>query len=224
MRETTASRLNQIMREKNLKQRDILLMVKPYCEDYRVKLNSSDLSQYVNGKVEPGQTKLFVLARALDVNEAWLMGYDVNRERFDDDDAAANTMPVPSVRRIPRLGTIACGEPILAEQNIEGYDTVPDYIKCDFTLVCRGDSMVGARILDGDIVCIKQQPEAENGQIAAVQIDEENATLKRVRFDGEGGITLWPENPAYAPKHFTGADVKRVRILGIATHFISRVV
>lgn len=127
---------------------------------------------------------------------------------------------LPQLRRVPRLGTIACGEPILAEQNIEGYDAVPDYINCDFTLVCKGDSMIGARIMDGDIVCIKQQPEVENGQIAAVQVGDDSATLKRVRFT-ENGITLWPENPAYTPLVFTGRDVEKVRILGLATHFIS---
>lgn len=222
MRENTATRLKQIMRERSLKQRDILDMAKPHCENYRVKLNSSDLSQYVNGKVEPGQTKLFILARALDVSEAWLMGYDVPREREDSPEFGRGALPLPATRRIPRLGSIACGEPILAEQNIDGYDAVPDYINCDFTLVCKGDSMIGARIHDGDIVCIKQQPEVANGQIAAVQVGEDSATLKRVRFM-ENGIALWPENPAYEPLIFTGSDVAKVRILGLATHFISRV-
>lgn len=135
---------------------------------------------------------------------------------------SAATDEVPRVTKRPRLGSIACGAPILAEQNIEGYDQVPDYIKCDFTLVCKGDSMIGARIHDGDIVCIKQQPEVENGQIAAVLIDDE-ATLKRVRYQGDG-IVLWPENPRYEPMIFTGGNVNRVKILGLATHFISRVV
>lgn len=137
----------------------------------------------------------------------------------------AGTMPLPGTTRRPRLGTIACGEPILAEQNIEGYDEVPDFIRCDFTLVCRGDSMINARIRDGDIVCVKQQPTVENGQIAAVLVDDgatEGATLKRVRFR-DGGIVLWPENPAYEPKVFTGKDVEKVKILGLATHFISTI-
>lgn len=142
--------------------------------------------------------------------------------REDERPVVRGIYELPELRRIPRLGSIACGEPILAEQNIEGYDAVPDYINCDFTLVCKGDSMIGARIHDGDIVCIKQQPEVENGQIAAVQVGEDSATLKRVRFM-ENGIALWPENPAYEPLIFTGSDVAKVRILGLATHFISRV-
>ena len=129
--------------------------------------------------------------------------------------------PMPFVRSVPRLGAIACGEPILAEQNIEGYDEVPDYIKCDFTLLCKGDSMINARIYDGDIVCIKQQDRVENGQIAAVLVDDE-ATLKRVRYI-DGGVVLMPENSNYEPKIFTGDSVKNIRIIGRATHFISTV-
>ena len=113
-----------------------------------------------------------------------------------------NVIPMPNTRRVPRVGAIACGTPILAEQNIEDYDEVPDWVKCDYTLVCKGDSMIGARIHDGDIVCIKQADEVENGQIAAVMVDGEEATLKRVRFQ-DGSIVLWPENPAYAPMVFS---------------------
>ena len=159
-------------------------------------------------------SRLEQIADVIGVSPAHLMGWE--------EAAPAGTSTMPGVNMRPRLGSIACGEPILAEQNIEGYDAVPDYINCDFTLVCKGDSMIGARIHDGDIVCIKQQPEVENGQIAAVQVGEDSATLKRVRFM-ENGIALWPENPAYEPLIFTGGDVAKVRILGLATHFISRV-
>ena len=129
---------------------------------------------------------------------------------------------MPAMIARPRLGAIACGEPILAEQNIEGYDQIPDFVKCDFTLLCKGDSMIGARIHDGDVVCIKQQPEVENGQIAAVLVDGDEATLKRFYFEN-GTVTLQAENPAYPPKVFTGDDVNNVRVLGLATHFLSKV-
>lgn len=128
-------------------------------------------------------------------------------------------------RVVPRLGNIACGTPILAEENIEGYDQVPDFIKCDFTLACRGDSMKGARIYDGDIVCVKQQETVESGQIAAIYIEGEadgGTTLKRVRFM-DGGVALWPENSAYEPMFFFGENANRVHILGRATHFISKI-
>lgn len=84
MRETTASRLNQLMKERNLKQVDILNKSKPYQEKYGITLSKSHLSQYVNGKSEPDQHKLFILAETLNVNEAWLMGYDVERDKNVD--------------------------------------------------------------------------------------------------------------------------------------------
>lgn len=83
MPENTSVRLKQLMAERHLKQIDIVNLCKPYCQQYNVKLNKSDLSQFVSGKVEPGQWKLTVLGLALDVSEAWLMGLDVPRERQD---------------------------------------------------------------------------------------------------------------------------------------------
>ena len=159
--------------------------------------------------------RLEKIALALDVTPAYLMGWE-NSENLPD-----NILPMPETYSVPRVGAIACGTPILAEENIETYDQIPAFVQCDFTLLCKGDSMVNARIYDGDIVCIRQQPEVENGEIAAVLVGEE-ATLKRVRFQ-EGAVVLWPENPAYAPQVFAGEDMEKVKILGKATHFISTV-
>lgn len=83
-REHTAARLKTIMNERNLKQIDILKLTEPFCHEYDIKMNKSDLSQYVSGKVEPNQKKLFILGKALNVSEAWLMGYDVSRERKNE--------------------------------------------------------------------------------------------------------------------------------------------
>lgn len=182
----------------------------------RIGVKKNAVSKWECGRVyDIPASKIKAMAEMFGVRPSYLI---------DDDQEAVtipgNVMPMPAMIARPRLGTIACGEPILAEQNIEGYDQVPDYIKCDFTLTCKGDSMIGARIHDGDIVCIKQQPEVENGQIAAVLIDGDEATLKRFYFEN-GTVTLQAENPAYAPKVFTGADVNKVRVLGLATHFIS---
>lgn len=131
--------------------------------------------------------------------------------------------PPPETYKVPRIGTIACGEPILAEENIEGYEDVPSNIHCDFTLRCKGDSMINARIFDGDIVYIRQQDEVESGEIAAVLIDGTEATLKRVRIF-EDHIILEPENPMYKPLVFWGDEMNRVRIIGKATHFMSEVI
>lgn len=82
-RVSTAKRLKQIMKERNLRQVDILNLVLPICAKYDVKMNKSDISQYVSGKVEPSQEKLVVLGMALDVTESWLMGFNVSPERKD---------------------------------------------------------------------------------------------------------------------------------------------
>lgn len=82
--ENTSIRLKKIMNDRNLKQVDILNMVRPLCEQYDVKMNKSDISQYVSGKNEPGQDKLAMLGMALHVDEAWLMGYDVPMDRKSD--------------------------------------------------------------------------------------------------------------------------------------------
>ena len=89
-KQTTSNRLKQIMSDRNLRQVDILEMCKPYCNKYDIKLGRNDLSQYVTGKVEPGQKKLTVLGMALNVSEAWLMGFDVPMERMAFKDVPKN--------------------------------------------------------------------------------------------------------------------------------------
>lgn len=130
--------------------------------------------------------------------------------------------PLPKTYSVPLLGEIACGDPILAEQNIADIITVPDAVKgADFALTCKGDSMINARIFDGDIVYIHLQETVENGEIAAVLIDDE-ATLKRV-YHTPGRLTLRPCNPMYPDFEFSGEDLNKIRILGKAIAFTSMV-
>lgn len=121
-------------------------------------------------------------------------------------------IPMPPMRKVPLVGSIACGTPILAQQNIDGSVDAPEDIRCDFALRCKGDSMIDAGIHDGDAVYIRIQPEVENGKIAAVRIGEE-ATLKRVYYDGTT-LTLMPANVAFAPMIFTGPQLEEVHIEG----------
>lgn len=130
-----------------------------------------------------------------------------------------NIEPIPNQTKIPLIGTIACGDPILAEENIVDYLQVDARLHADFALMCKGDSMVNARIFDGDVVYIRQQPDVENGQIAAVQIDD-SATLKRV-YKYPGKIVLRAENPQYQDIVITAEDNQEVRILGRAIFFTS---
>ena len=130
-------------------------------------------------------------------------------------------MPLPEMRKVPLLGAIACGEPIFREE--DEWISLPNDIKADFCLRCQGDSMIDARINDGDIVFIKSCPEVENGQIAAVSIDNE-VTLKRVFYYPEKSrLVLYPENKAYEPFVYMNEELNDVRILGRAVMFLSGV-
>lgn len=218
---TTSDRLKSIMNSRNLKQVDILNLAKPFCEKYGVRLGKNDLSQYVHGKAEPRQEKLTVLGMALGVSEAWLMGFDVPESRTQIH-YPSNLEPLGEMEKIPLLGTIACGTPILAVENIDEYVDLPRHIHADFALTCRGDSMIGAGIEDGDIVYIKKQPNVEHGQIAAVLIEDE-ATLKRFYQDSDH-VYLQAENPKYSPLVYVGEDINQIRIIGLAVAHARRLV
>lgn len=131
-----------------------------------------------------------------------------------------NIHPVENIK-IPMLGNIAAGEPIEILEEREIFILSGSDIKADFCLTVQGDSMIGARIFDGDIVFIKQQPDVRNGQIAAVRIDNE-ATLKRV-YKQNGTISLISENPLYPPIVINGRDGKDVSIIGLAVAFQSTI-
>ncbi|MBE5798361.1 MAG: repressor LexA [Clostridiales bacterium] len=228
-KETTASRLKHLMKLRNLRQVDILNRALPYAELFGIKLNKSDISQYVSGKVEPGQDKLFILGEALNVSPAWLLGYDIpmNCEQVvSTTDAIPNhpdILPV-TTQYVPLLGDIACGEPIYAEENLSAVLAVGAEVDCDFALRCRGDSMIGARIYDGDIVFIKKQDTVMDGEIAAVILDDD-ATLKRVYRLADGRIELRAENPMYKSIIVGGdAETRSFHILGKAVAFQSRVI
>ena len=179
----------------------------------RTGVPAQTLNRYELGKRAPKIDVAVQIAERLGVNPLWLQGYDVPvltgvPDGFD---------PVPETYTVPRVGAIACGTPILAEQNIESYDAVPNRIRCDFTLVCKGDSMVGAGIEDGDVVYIRQQPEVENNEIAAVMIDGE-ATLKYFKRVGDM-VLLSPANREYEPIIVSGENLGKVKIVGKAVGF-----
>ena len=216
----TSSRLKKIMSDRNLRQVDILNAAKPYCAQYGIKLEKSDLSQYVNGKVEPGQEKLTILGLALNVSETWLMGYDVPADRSASNPLPSNITPMPRMKEWKVLGATACGDPLYEELDD---DTIlaPENIDADFVFRCVGDSMIGARILDGDVVFVKSGEYVDNGQIAVVRIGEEY-TLKRI-YRGEDYLELRAENPKYPPIVIRG-EQENADIVGKAVCFLSRVI
>jgi repressor LexA len=199
---TFGERLRQARKEKKLTQKEL-------ADKINAKHNS--ISNWENNQNMPDPETIENLCWALDVQPNYF--FSVNTS------LPSNVMPMPEMRKIPLIGSIACGAPILAEEHIDEYISIPKHIAADFALTCKGDSMINARIFDGDIVYIRQQDTVENGEIAAILIDGE-ATLKRVRLY-EDHISLEPENPQYRPLVYWGEDMNTIRILGKAVAFTS---
>lgn len=176
----------------------------------------SALQRYATGQTEKIPIdRLQIIASAIGTTTAYLMGWE------QTETIPSNIIPMPEMRKIPLLGTIACGAPVFADEHMDGEVDIPSSIHADFALTCKGDSMINARIFDGDIVYIRKQETVENGEIAAVLIDSE-ATLKRVKLYDDH-ISLEPENPQYRPIVLWGEDMNTVRILGKAVAFTSSV-
>lgn len=185
-------------------------------------LSRARISQYTNGKYVPGADGICRLAKALAVSEAWLLGGE------DSPTADSDLLPTPenvsplTLRRYPVLGRIACGAPILAVEETDGEYVLATDTDADFCLIAHGDSMIGARIFDGDEVLCRHTDVVNNGDIAAVIIDDE-ATLKRVYYyPEEERLILSPENPAYPPLVFIGKELEGVRIIGRAVSVQTR--
>lgn len=183
-----------------------------------VGVGRSTVRKWENGMIaNMRRDKIASLAAALHTTPAYLMGW----KEEDFAVTVENILPMPNMRPIPLLGTIACGEPILADENLDGEVAAPEHVTADFALRCKGDSMINARIYDGDVVYIRQQDTVRDGEIAAVLIGDE-ATLKRVRLFPDH-IVLEPENPQFRPLAFWGEEADAVRILGKAVAFTSAV-
>lgn len=165
-------------------------------------VTKATVSRYQNGKIDMPVSKIKKMAEYFNVSPVWLMGLDNNKYIKENEN---------NMNYIPLVGQVAAGTPILAEQNIEEY--IYTRHNADFALRVKGDSMINARIHDGDIVFVKKQPDVENGEIAVVLIDKEEATIKRVYKYGTN-LILQPENPKYEPMIFTKSYQKDVRIIG----------
>lgn len=173
----------------------------------------STVYRYENGEINKmGIDKLKPIAEAINTSPAYLMGWE------DEEALPANVSRIEPMQKIPLVGQIACGIPTLAEQNVEDYVDLPGHIRADFALTCKGESMIGAGIRSGDIVYIRQQEEVENGQIAAVMVGGDEATLKRV-YTKPGVVQLVAENPNIAPAVFIGKEAEQIHIIGLAVAY-----
>ncbi len=177
------------------------------------------IHRYENGIISniPPE-KVERLAAALDTTPSELMGWSKpGIPKYE------NIVPLKT-KKLPILGEIACGEPIYAREEYESFAAADARLDADFCLKANGDSMTGARIFDGDTVFIRSQESVDNGEIAAVIINDE-ATLKRVYFyPEESKLILTPENPKYAPLVFMGAELDQIKIIGKAVAFQSAVI
>lgn len=200
----------------------------------QAKISQTELAEKVNTtkqniyKYEKGiitnipSDRIELIANALNTTPAYLMGWEediydseINLSRF------SNIKPVKKIK-LPMLGKIACGKPIFAEEEHEAFVEVDDSYGADFCLSAEGDSMINAGIDSGDTVLIREAPIVDNGQIAAVIIDDE-ATLKRVYYyKDKNKLVLQAENPRYEPLVFTNEELNTIRILGKAVAVIKK--
>lgn len=168
----------------------------------------SSINKIESGENDIPQSKVLEFAKALDVTVMDLLG------PTEADTIPPGFLPLPETESLPLVGRIACGTPILAEENVEGYVDVPKSARATFVLLCQGDSMA-PRIQDGDFVYVRKQPTVENGELAAVRIGTE-ATLKRVYYspDRPDQLFLQAENPSYPPMIYSGQELEDIAIEG----------
>ena len=162
-------------------------------------VSPSIVSYWIRGEKIPRIDKIKKLAEFFGCEPYQLLDDQTTREERKPSIQLPVGAFIPEFHRVPIIGEIACGKPIFAEESYEGYVNAAD-VRCDFALTCHGDSMT-PKLNDGDIVLIRQQNDVDDGDIAAVLIDDE-ATLKHV-YHMEHGLTLVAENPAYSPMIFT---------------------
>ena len=207
---TFAERLKSLRREKGWSQQRLA---------DELDLSKSSVNMYERGEREPGFETMEAIADLFNVDMNYLYGRtDI---KIADPIVLAPKKPtippgfepMPKIKKIPLIGSIACGTPITAEENVEQMVCVPSRWHSTFTLTCKGDSME-PRIHDGDLVAIRSQPEVEQGEIAAVRIGDE-ATLKHVYLH-ENFIELRPENPAFESIILTKEEMNTVVIEGKA--------
>lgn len=202
MRNDVGKRISELRRERGYSQDQLAEMAM---------VSRVTLARYETGVIEPGAFAVSRIADALGVSTDELLC------RVDKLPPFINIVS----GAVPIVGEIACGTPITANQNIEGYADIPDGVHADFALRCNGDSM-NPTFLDGDLVLIRQQPEVENGQIAAIGIrdgETVEATLKHVYKQG-GGVVCVSDNPKYAPQFYT--EESAPIIYGLAVGFVRK--
>ena len=186
-------------------------------------VSKSTIGMYEQGQRKKPQSDevLKKIADFFNVTLDYLMGYEARGVNMNDM-MRYDLRPIET-KRIPMLGSIPCGEPRMCDREYETFIEVSDSIHADFCLTAHGDSMINARILDGDVVFIREQSTVENGEIAAVIVNDNEVTLKRFYYYPEvQQIILYAENPKYQPLVYEGEALSHIRVLGKAVMFTSK--
>lgn len=201
MKRSCSERLSQALSVKNITQTEL-------CK--KTGIPKSAMSQYIKGNFEPKQDRIYLIAKALNISEAWLMGYDVPMQR---EEKSSKKTAV----KVPVLGLVRAGIPMDAVEYIIDYEEIGEDMARQgefFGLQIKGDSME-PKISEGDVVIVRKQPDVESGEIAIVLVNGDEATIKKVqKFNG--GINLIPSNPAYDVMTYTNEQIEKlpVRVLG----------
>ncbi len=222
LEDTFANRLRKALNYNNMRPIDLV---------NKTNISKTQISNYLNGNYKAKQDKLYIIAKTLNVSEAWLMGYDVDMDRdwLSDDEENISNINIDNARyietttktvKIPLLGKVPAGVPIEAVEEILGYEEIPASMlnggENYFALKVDGDSMF-PDYKTGDIIIIKQQPDCNSGDDCIVMVNGDDATFKRV-IKQEKSIILKPLNNQYEPYVFSEYDImtKPVKIIGIA--------
>ena len=222
LEDTFANRLKKALDYNNMRPIDLA---------NKTNISKTQISNYLNGNYKAKQDKLYIIAKTLGVNEAWLMGYDVDMDRdwLPDDLGDVSKMKIDNARyietttktvRIPILGKVPAGVPIEAIQDILGYEEIPASMLNGgnnyFALKIDGDSMF-PDYRTGDIIIIRQQADCNSGDDCIVMVNGDDATFKRV-IKQEKSIILKPLNNEYEPYYFDEYEImtKPVKIIGVA--------
>lgn len=184
-----------------------------------VGVSDKTVSSWEINRTEPKMGIVQQLADYFNVSTDYL----IKGNSTDLQDELNNTYRIDKIK-LPLLGTVACGKPIYADEERESYVMAGTDIKADFCLKCKGDSMINARIHDGDIVFVRKQDIVNNGEIAVVIIDNE-ATLKRFYYYKEANLLiLKAENPTFRDLEYRGEELNQIKVIGKAVAFQSDVI
>lgn len=184
----------------------------------RLGVTQQAVAKWEKNVSEPSSADLITLAGLYGVTVDYLLG----RESNPMSGTKVVLQDGTGYRSLPILSAVACGQPIYTEDSYEDYVVQNMEVSADFCVVAKGDSMINARIYDGDIVFVRKQQEVNNGEIAVVAIDD-TATIKRVYYSPEEQkLVLMPENSAHSPLVYVGEELERARILGRVVSFFSR--